>query len=238
MEHNMYGSQIHSHWNKSNSMQLSSRNMSRKTSLVTQLQHSIWVPGSPSIFSQRDCHIYSAHEECCPLISPFKRNNPCSCSPLSFSLEYLLYLKGPWKTKIESERGLFLPVLKSCESCFPKSFIKFSQNSAHSFNFRDAVKVTTNNDTHLQFEKLIYPEMCDIFTYVSFPFHLQRATELWRWTIKLESFQFHSILKMQMRQVLKSATQLLFADFNLRNSTLTRIPTETEDLLKNSISIY
>lgn len=95
-----------------------------------------------------------------------------------------------------------------------------------------------NTDIHLQFEKLIYPEMCDIFTYISFPFHLQRATELWHWTIKLESFQFHSILKMQMRQVLKSATQLLLAGFNLRNGMFTRIPTETDDLVKTSISLY
>lgn len=120
---------------------------------------------------------------------------------------------------------------------FSKSFTKFCQNSAHSFNFRNAVKVNTNNDINLQFEKLIYPEMCDIFTYISFLFHLQRAAELWSWTVKLESFQFHSILKMQMRQVLKSATQLLLADFNLRNGIFTRMLTETKDLLKTCIGV-
>lgn len=189
-------------------------------------------------YSDKEIAIYSAHEKCCPLISPFKRNHPCSCSPLSLSLEYLLYLKRPWKSKIESERSLCLPVGKSRESCFPKSFTKFSQNSARSFNFRNAVKVTTNNDINLQFEKLIYPEMCDIFTYITFPFHFQRAAELWSWTVKLESFQFHSILNMQMRQVLKSAIQLLLADFNLRNGIFTRMLTETEDLLKTNISLY
>lgn len=129
-------------------------------------------------YSDKGIAIYSAHQKCCPLISPFKRNHPYSCSLLSLGVEYLLYLKRPWESKIESERGLCLPVLKSCESCFPKSFAKFCQDSAHSLNFRNTVKVTTNNDIHLQFEKLIQAEMCDIFTYISFLFHLQRATEL------------------------------------------------------------
>lgn len=138
----------HSHWNKSNSMQLSSRNMSMKASIAMQFQHSMLIQTSYSIFRQRDCHIYCTIE-----VLPFDFSFWKKSSLQLFSIVPQGRISSLSKETLRIENRIrkeSLPGIKISQVMFSQILHKIlSQLELQGYCEGDY------NYIHLQFEKLI-----------------------------------------------------------------------------------